>query len=316
MSTSSRMTVREMARLAGVSVATVSRVCNGTGQVSEELRCRVLASIRAYGYRPDHRGQALAARRHNAIGLVFPGLGGPYFGELIQGFESEAVQASASVHILCTHLRGDSDVQVAEMAHRVDGLAVMGGTVSDAALLALAGRLPVVTLAGTGPGGIPAIRAENRIAMHTLTTHLLAGHGFTDLVFVGDPERSPDVAERWHGFRAAHRDRGRTVRRRPVPQAVVCANDETALGMLVGMLGAGVRVPDDIAITGFDDVPMAAVVSPGLTTIRQPIRELGAETARQLLNANANAAPDAAPPPGRVLPTDMVVRESCGCGAD
>lgn len=333
MGNSGRMTVREMARLAGVSVATVSRVCNGTGQVSEALRRRVLASIEAHGYRPDHRGQALAARRHNAVGLVFPGLGGPYFGELIQGFESEAVQARASVHILCTHLREDSDEQVIEMARRVDGLAVIGGTVADATVRLLAAGLPVVTLAGTGPGGVPSIRAENRDAMRALTAHLLVVHGRTDLVFVGNPDRSPDVRERWHGFRAAHTELGLTVRRRPVrvdmrqedgvsaadgllrrrpvPQAVVCANDETALGVLVGVLGAGVQVPADIVITGFDDVPMAAVVSPGLTTVRQPIRELGAETARQLLRAAGGSGGTA--PPGCVLPTELVIRRSCGC---
>jgi LacI family transcriptional regulator len=326
------MTVRDMARLAGVSVATISRVVNGTGQVSEDLRRRVLESIQAHGYRPDHRGQALAARRHHAVGLVFPGLGGPYFGELIQGFESEAVQARTSVHILCTHLREDSDEQVVEMARRVDGLAIIGGTVADSTVCDLAARLPVVVLAGTGPDGVPSIRAENRDAMRALTAHLLVDHRLTVLVFVGSPDRSPDVRERWHGFRLAHRDLGRAVRRRPVrvdlrqedgvsvagallrrrpmPQAVVCANDETALGVLVGALGAGMRVPDDIVITGFDDVPMAALVVPALTTVRQPIRELGAETARQLLGAVTGSEP-----PGRLLPTELVLRRSCGCTA-
>jgi LacI family transcriptional regulator len=333
LSNSNRMTVREMARLAGVSVATVSRVFNGTGQVSEELRQRVLESIKAHGYQPDHRGRALAARRHNALGFVFPGLAGPYFAELIQGFELEAVESRASVHILCTHLREDSDEQVIEMARRVDGLAVIGGTVSDDAVLRLAASLPVITLAGTGPGPVPSIRAENRAAMHALTTHLLVDHGLTDLVFVGSPDGSPDVSERWAGFRAAHRDLGRAVRRRPVrislrqedgvriadellrrrpvPQAMLCANDETALGMLYGALGAGVRVPDDVVITGFDDVPMAALVSPGLTTVRQPIRELAAETARQLLRAMPG--PDSRAPQNRVLPTELVIRRSCGC---
>src|SRR5690349_14942854 len=83
----SRMTVREIARLAGVSVATVSRVSNGTGQVSPEMRRRVLDAIEAHGYQPHHLGQALAAGKHGAVGLVFPGLAGPYFGGLIQGFE-------------------------------------------------------------------------------------------------------------------------------------------------------------------------------------------------------------------------------------
>ena len=257
LSNSNRMTVREMARLAGVSVATVSRVFNGTGQVSEEMRQRVLESIKAHGYQPDHRGRALAARRHNAVGLVFPGLAGPYFAELIQGFEQEAVQSRASVHILCTHLREDSDEQVIEMARRVDGLAVIGGTVSDDAVLAP--RRPACRSSrwrAPAPGPCRRSGPRTRAAMHALTTHLLVDHGLTDLIFVGSPDGSPDVSERWDGFRAAHRDLGRApcgaarsgsacarrtactaadqlLRRRPVPQAIVCANDETALGVLV-----------------------------------------------------------------------------------
>ncbi|WP_199736555.1 LacI family DNA-binding transcriptional regulator [Micromonospora sp. HM5-17] len=329
----SRMTAREIARLAGVSVATVSRVWNGVGQVSEETRRRVLEAIEAHGYRPDHLGKALAAGRHNAVGLVFPGLSGPYFSELIQGFESEAVQSRASVHILCTHLREDSDDQVIEMARRVDGITVLGGTISDDAVRRLADMVPVVMLAGSGPDQVPAVRAENTAAMAELTRHLLVEHGLRNLAFVGNPDGSPDVSERWAGFRAAHDELGlpppappirvglqqpdgvyaaeRLLERGTVPPAIVCANDETALGALVGVLGRGLRVPRDVVITGFDDVPMSALVSPPLTTVRQPIRELAAEAARRLLTTVAD--PAAASPEHTVLPTTVVIRGSCGC---
>jgi LacI family transcriptional regulator len=329
----SRMTVREIARLAGVSVATISRVSNGTGQVSDATRRRVLDAIRAHDYRPDHRGQALAARRHSAVGLVFPGLAGPYFSELIQGFEAEAVPSRTSVHVLCTHLRDDSDAQVIEMARRVDGLAVLGGTVSEAALVQLAGSVPVVVLAGIGPPGVACVRVENTPAMTGLTRHLLVEHGLRRLVFVGDPRGSPDVSERWRGFRLAHRELSLTAPRSPLrlglqqqdgvqaadqllartprPEAIVCANDETALGVLVGALGRGLRVPEDVVITGFDDVPMAALVSPPLTTVRQPVRDLAAQTARLLLRAADE--PAGAAPPAVVLPTELVLRRSCGC---
>ncbi|MFB9236523.1 LacI family DNA-binding transcriptional regulator [Plantactinospora siamensis] len=332
----SRVTVREIARLAGVSVATVSRVSNGTGQVSPEMRRRVLEAIEKHGYRPDHLGRALAARRHGALGLVFPGLSGPYFTELIQGFESEAVPSQASVHILCTHLREDSDAQVLEMGRRVDGVAVIGGTISDTALSRLAEMVPVVVVAGEAPGGVPSIRVENTASMAALTRHLLVDHGLRDLVFVGNPEGSPDVTQRWTGFLDAHRSlglrppaapvavglqqadgvlaaerllrAGRGVRR---PEGVVCANDETALGVLVGALGRGLRVPQDVVITGFDDAPMAALVTPGLTTVRQPVRDLAAEAARIVLTAVDR--PGAPAPGDLVLPTEPVLRRSCGC---
>ncbi|MEU5567532.1 LacI family DNA-binding transcriptional regulator [Micromonospora musae] len=331
----SRVTVREIARLAGVSVATVSRVSNGTGQVSEEMRRRVLEAIEKYGYRPDHLGRALAARRHGALGLVFPGLSGPYFTELIQGFESEAVPARASVHILCTHLREDSDDQALEMARRVDGIAVVGGTITEPALLRLAELVPVVVLAGRGPETVPSVGVANAPAMTMLTRHLLVDHGLRDLAFVGNPDGSPDVSQRWAGFQAAYRELdlapptqplrlamqqhdGVLATERllggdtPAPQAVVCANDELALGVLVGALGRGLRVPEDLVITGFDDAPMAALVSPPLTTVRQPVRELAAEAARLILNAvdAPGAAFDSV-----VLPTEFVVRRSCGCPA-
>ncbi len=330
----SRVTVREIARLAGVSVATVSRVSNGTGQVSEEMRRRVLKAIEKHGYRPDHLGRALAAGRHGALGLVFPGLSGPYFTELIQGFDSEAVPVQASVHILCTHLREDSDDQVLEMARRVDGIAVIGGTISEPVLRRLAEMVPVVVLAGQGPETVPSVSVDNAPAMTRLTRHLLVDHGLRDLAFVGNPGGSPDISERWAGFRDAYRELDLTPPAEPVrvamqqpdgvlaaerllggegaaPQAVVCANDEIALGVLVGALGRGLRVPEDLVITGFDDVPMAALVSPSLTTVRQPVRELAAEAARRILNAADS--PGAAAPDSIVLPTELVVRRSCGC---
>ncbi|MFC4022016.1 LacI family DNA-binding transcriptional regulator [Micromonospora sp. GCM10011542] len=333
----SRLTVREIARLAGVSVATVSRVSNGTGQVSEEMRRRVLEAIEKHGYRPDHLGRALAAGRHGALGLVFPGLSGPYFTELIQGFESEAVPSRASVHILCTHLRSDSDQQVLEMGRRVDGVAVIGGTISELALLRLAETVPVVVVAGTGPGVVPSVRADNAGSMSALTRHLLVDHELTDLVFVGNPEGSPDVSERWVAFLAAHRSAGVTPPAAPIavsmqqadgvlaaeqllrdhdarPGGVVCANDEIALGVLVGALGRGLRVPQDVVITGFDDAPVAALVNPALTTVRQPVRELAAEAARLILTAVDD--PERAASRDVVLPTELVLRRSCGCPAN
>jgi LacI family transcriptional regulator len=330
-----RLTVREIARLAGVSVATVSRVSNGVGQVSEQTRRRVLRAIEEHGYRPHHLGRALAARRHGAVGLVFPGLSGPYFSELIQGFEAEAMNTRTSVHILCTHLRADADAEVVEMAHRVDGLAVFGGTVSADTIEELRQLVPVVLLAGEGPAGVPAVRVENVASATALTRHLLVDHGLRGLVFVGDPSGSPDVAGRWEGFREAHRQAGVPLPRAPIrvgleqhdgvfaaeqllrraipPRGVVCANDETALGVLVAAAARGLRVPQDLAVTGFDDIPMAALVSPALTTVRQPVRELAGQTARLLLRAAAGEADPAER--GLVLATDLVIRASCGCPA-
>ncbi|MGC4943770.1 LacI family DNA-binding transcriptional regulator [Kribbella sp. DT2] len=325
-----RLTVREIAEIAGVSIATVSRVSRGIGQVSPETRARVERVIEEHDYRPSQLGKALAERKHGAVAMVFPGLSGPYFSELIQGFEYEAMEAGASVHIVGTHHRAAADDDVLAISGRVDGIAVHGGTIQQQTLRRLAAEVPVVVLAGKPLDGIPAVRADNsRVA--ELTRHLLLDHGYRRLAFVGNPDGSPDVTERWEAFKQGHREAKATPPKAPLkvglqqsdgviaagellagrrhPGAIVCANDETALGVLIGALGRGLKVPDDVAITGFDDVAMSSLVRPGLTTIRQPVRELGAVTARLLIAGvgGPGAVMDT------VLTTELVLRGSCGC---
>lgn len=323
-----KITVRRVAELAGVSPATVSRVSRGSTQVDPVLRERVLRVIEEEGYRPSHFGRALAERRHGALGLVFPGLSGPYFAELIQGFEVQALETGDSVLVLASHSRADTDATVIDLAGRVDGMAIHGGTISDAALEKLCGMVRVVVMAAdTGPAHA-SVRVDNT-SVRGLTRHLLVDHGYRRLAFVGTPDGSPDITVRWEGFLAAHKSARRKPPAEPVrvglqqsdgviaaaqlldggdpPEAVVCANDETALGFMIGAMGRGLRVPDDIAITGFDDMPMASLVNPDLTTVRQPVRELATTTARLLADRSPDPAGDV------LLPTEIVLRGSCGC---
>lgn len=326
----SRVTLRRVAEMAGVSPATVSRVSRGTTPVSPELRDRVLRVIEEYGYKPSHFGRALAERRHGALALVFPGLSGPYFSELIQGFESEALETGDSVLVLASHARADTDATVLDLADRVDGMAIHGGTVSTETIARVAEQIRVVVMASQAGPAQASVSVAND-TMEELTRHLLVDHGYRQLAFVGTPDGSPDVTTRWQAFLAAHTAARRMPPAEPIrvglqqsdgalaaeqlldgdgdrPDAVVCANDETALGFLLSALGRGLRVPQDIAITGFDDLPMAALVRPALTTIRQPIRELAATTARLLADPLGQEAGDI------VLPTELILRGSCGCG--
>lgn len=326
-------TLQEIARDAGVSIATVSRVARGIGQVAPQTRHKVLEAIERRQFRPSHLGRALVERRHAALGIVFPGLGGPYYPEVVAGFEDEAVRARVGVVILGTHQLRESVDLVLELADRVDGMAVMGGVLPDNQVLRLVERGDrVVQLASRPLVGVPTVRTENLAAMAALTTHLLVEHGYRDLAFVGDPEGSPDVTFRWRGFLQAHERAGVAPPPRPIrvglqqdhgfvaaqrlletsarPRAIVCANDETALGAVLAVMDRGLRVPHDIAVTGFDDNAMAGLVASGLTTVHQPMRTLGAETARLLLGQlgdEPNGALD------RVLESQLVVRGSCGC---
>jgi LacI family transcriptional regulator len=331
-------TIYQVAQHAGVSIATVSRVQRGNGPVAADTRARVARSIKSLDYRPSPNARSLAASRHDASGIVFPDLSGPYYSEVIYGFERETVEARNSVLILGTHGRERADDLVHDLAARVDGLVIMGRTVPDR-LVAELGRMkvPVVLLARPAVDGADTVLAENRNSAVDLVRHLF-GHGLDDLLFVGDPDASPDAAERWAGFLDAHRLTGRprpapplvsdfteggghaAVRGRlsagldgrGLPAGLVCANDEIALGALRAARDLGIQVPDQLAITGWDDIPVAALVSPTLTTVRQPMRELGS-IAAVLLAERISAG--RVEPRHVLLPTSLVLRASCGCQA-
>ncbi|GAB3591868.1 LacI family DNA-binding transcriptional regulator [Angustibacter peucedani] len=329
-------TLRQVAERAGVSIATVSRVVRGVDSVSDETRQRVEEAVAALEFRPNQRARALASRRHHALGVVFPGLSGPYYSEVIAGFEAEAVASQLSVLILGTHLLEHSRRLVLDMADRVDGIAVMGGSVPDDVVQALVeARCPVVQLAGGTVAAVPQVRTEGADPVRELTRHLIQDHDYERLAFVGNPVGSPDAADRWRGFQQAHRDLGVAVPRHPLraahdqagglvaadkllamrtrPRAAVCVNDETAIGMLITLLGRGIRVPQDVALTGFDDLPAASLTAPALTTVRQQVRELGSRTVRMLRTAIDGGLD---PRAEVVLPTEVVRRASCGCAPE
>lgn len=333
-----RPTVRDVARHAGVSVATVSRVTHDDPVVTAETKERVLASMAELGYTPSVLGRSLAYQRYNTLGIVLPGLGGPYFAALIQGAESVAEGAGVAVNVLGTHLRPDATRAVEQLALRVDGLIIEGGTVSDALLGELARRLPVVLVAGEHPD-LLTVRTDGRTAAAELTRHLIETHDYRRLRFVGAPEGSPDTTARYAGFRDALAKYGLTEQGPPVrhglearygaiaarqihaegelPDALVCANDELAIGVLATLPGLGHAIPRDMAIVGFDDQDIAGLASPTLTTVHQPVFELGSTSADLVLAATRDRKEVFTPlhPEDRVLPTRPVIRESCGCPA-
>lgn len=322
-------TIYEVAQRAGVSIATVSRVLRDSDLVTEATRARVHAAVRELHFTPNRLGRSLAEGRHAANGIVFPELVGPYYAEVVLGYEAAASELGSSVLILATRRRADAAAAVVELAGRVDGVVVMGNTVDDDVVRGIAaGGVPVVLLARDPVPGVDTLRTRNDASAVELTRHLLA-HGHREFAFLGDPDGAPDVAGRYAGFASALKTAGRPV---PVPvpcdldlasgetaaatvlsgrgrpDAVVCANDEIALGVHLAAEAAGLRVPDDLAVTGWDDVLAARFA--GLTTIRQPMRELGAAAARWLHRRIAQGTPT--PARRRVLPTRLVVRRSCG----
>ena len=324
-------TIYSVAEHAGVSIATVSRVLQGAGTVSSRTTQKVLDAVEELNYVPLGAARSLAVRQHEAHGLVLPELSGPYYSELLMGFESRAAELGQSVTLMLTDGKADLARAVRQLATRVDGLAVFSSAAMPPAVArALHGQKPVIIVAGEPQDGIESVGAENARSAEELTEHVL-GHGRTRLVFVGDPDGAPDIHERHAGFVAAHRARGLEVAE-PVrvpfregegekvaervlagdleADALVCANDELALSIMSHLQDAGRDVPGDLAVVGWDDVMASRYVRPGMTTVRQPVRELGALAAERLHQRVQGAPPLAE---RQVLPTRVIIRGSCGC---
>jgi len=338
-----RSTIYEVARRCGVSTATVSRVMHdGTG-FSPATRKRVLATAAAMGWVPSGPARGLAFRKTGIVGLLFPDLTAfseseeespLYIDQVLRGAERAAAAAGFAVLIAAT--RGAGRKLARSVVGQVDGLVVMARSLPVRDIQTFSRSVPMVVLADrSNRSKLDYVGADNRGGMRELTAHLLTAHGFTRLAFVGGPARSPDSQERFAGFRMALREAGRPVPGQPAadggfteaggaramrallasgkpPQAVVFGNDEMAVGGLAVLRAAGLRVPSGIAVTGFDDIALSRHVQPSLTTVRQPMRDLGQQAVALLL---ARMAEPTSPRHSLVLPTQLVLRRSCGCPA-
>lgn len=323
-------TIYTVAERAGVSTATVSRALAGSPKVAERTRAAVVQAAQDLDYLPDAAARALAGRRTHALGLVLPDVDGPFYAELLVGFEIAASRLGFSVVIMQADPRHDARRAIRRLAGTVDAIAFMArSAASDALVAEVAGRRPVITVARAQVPGRDALFAENRETARRLTEHLLAG-GRRRPGFVGTPERGSDIGERHRGFVDALTAAGiavpEVVEAEPTEEAgaaaaerlladglpydaLVCGNDEIAIALLQTLQDRGVRIPQDLAITGWDDITTARYIRPALTTVAQPVRGLGALAAERLAALIDGAAPEPAPV---VLPSEIVLRSSCG----
>ena len=331
----SGVTIREVARAAGVSVATVSRVVNGTGPVKDETRRRVEDEIARLAYAPNAAARSLITARTSTIGVVLPDIWGEFFSEVIRGIDVSARQAGYHVLVSSTHSDASETGDVLRaMNGRVDGVVVMSPTVPVRALQAfLPPGLPAVFLS-SAPGGsaFPAVVVDNRGAARAMLEHLLS-LGYRRPALVNGPASNSDAAERRRGCGDALRagripreavveitgDFGeesgeeageRIARLSPRPDVVFAANDSMAIGVLIALRRAGLRVPADVAVAGFDDIPVARFATPPLSTVRHDLRNLGERAmARLLAEISGEGSSHAA---REVLPFRLVLRESTG----
>lgn len=324
-------TIHDVARRAGVSSATVSRALRRVGPTSPDVRARVSAAVAELGYVPLRRA-APHRRRKNSLGIVLPDAFGSYFAELLLGLAATASANRQRIDVVVTAPMDDPSRATRELATHVDGLVIAPGTVPDSVAASVGRDVPVVLLSRPWLAGCDAVSAENVDTATRLTTHLF-DHGRRHLVFVGDPDSSTDAAGRYRGYRLAHAAAGLPLRRPPlrVPlveaagihvadellrrrvkvDAVVCANDELAVAVMKRLQDNRVRVPDDLAVVGWDDVSTARYVCPGLTTVHQPVLALARHAVHRLLQRIDGGGP--AGEQAAELPSELVLRASCGC---
>jgi LacI family transcriptional regulator len=354
------VTLYDVARRAGVSIATVSRVLHGQDRVRDSTRARVRAAIEELGYVPDGAAQSLATSRKEVIGLVcvehaqltpnqydVESMSLLFYDEVIHGVEARIRERHWSLLItylredemLGTLLREDGPVlpRLLALSGKVDGLLIGEGVVAGSLVARLAQRLPVVIVAGDpAQRTADVIAADNYSGATALVEHLVAEHGRRQLFHVDGPATAPDATMRRLALRAviaAHPPAvltgsytGRFSVRSgeeagdqllagagangELPDAIVCANDQMAIGVLRTLVARGVRVPGDVAVVGFDDIFPASLCDPPLTTVRQPIRLMSERACDRLFKRIADPS---LRPKAELLPTELVLRSSCGC---
>jgi LacI family transcriptional regulator, galactose operon repressor len=308
----------------------------------------VLKVIEALGYIPDGAAQSMARHRKEVIGLLAVESRSPdtdveqegllFIEEVLRGVEFSLNKIEWS--LLISLLRGDDQVaafrRMQKVSAKVDGLLITEGIVSSEQLALLAVRTPIVLIAGSpDEPHADVISADNGAGTRALVSHLIEQHGRTRLFAIAGPPEAPDARERrsaltqtladYPGTSLAGLFEGRfaamsgqlavrdilTWPRSELPDAIVCGNDQMAIGAIRELQMAGIRVPADVAVVGFDDMHAGTLVAPPLTTVRQPMRLLGERACSRLLERIADPA---LPRHVERLPTELIIRESCGCG--
>lgn len=300
----SNATIRDVARRAQVSVASVSRVLNRLANVSEETRARVAEAVRDLGYVPHAGARSLSLARTNAIGVVLPDFHGEFFSEIVRGMDREASRHGYMLLLSNVHAGLEqSGNAMRAMRGRVDGLVILAPHLSEAELAEAvpAGTPSVLINTRSDVGGHAGVRLDNVAGARLVADHL-AAIGRKRVVQIAGAPGNIDAQERSQAFKAALRDRGvelETVQGEFTEEsgetaintllksghkfdAVFAGNDMMASGALQALRRAGLRVPEDVAVVGFDDIPMARHI--GLTTVRVRIAELGGRALERLVS--------------------------------
>jgi DNA-binding LacI/PurR family transcriptional regulator len=326
--------MRDVARKAGVSIKTVSRVVNDLGEISDGTRQRVLAIIEELGYRPNVLARGLVSGRTLSVGLIIPQIADPFFPEVVQGVESVAHEHGYSVFLCNTNEDPQEELNYIDIlaGKQVDGFILCGSRLDEEQLSQVASQHCVSVLTSRKPRGTAVVSIAGEEGQFQLTSHLIK-LGHRAIGHIGWRTKNEDPMARVNGYYHALRENGIDIEERrmvaisreiteagrqaakqlleqaPEITAVTCYSDLLAVGALQACADVGRRVPQDLAVVGFDDIPLASLVTPRLTTMRVPRYELGKMVMELLLRGmDADGCSEEL---FHVQP-QLVIRESCG----
>jgi LacI family transcriptional regulator len=323
-------TLLDVAREAGVSPSTVSRILNGTARVSEDKRLAVLAAIAQMRFAPNQMAQGLKKGRSMTVGIVVQDISSPFFDETLRGVDDGLKDTGYASVIVSGHWNADEEAERIRLlfARKVDGIILCSGRISDEAVLEFSSQRPIVST-GRALHTRTALgfKLDNEHGAWLAVRHLLE-LGHRRIAFVSGPVNHADAIERLAGYRRALQEADIVYDPKLVVEgdfheasgllavnhlfethqqfsAVFAANDLSAYGVRLSLYRKGIRVPDDISLVGFDDLPGSAYTTPPLTTVRQPLYDIGriATTALLRLINGENFEND-------LPPLELVVRET------
>lgn len=327
------VTLEDIARQAGVSPSTVSRVLNGSKRVAEAKRTLVLAAIEQHDYKPNPVARGLVRGRSMTVGVLMQDISSPFFARMVSGIEQGLDggpyrSVFASTHWRAEHQEHELRSLQLLLERRVDGVIVLASSIPDDELRAVAAEVPVIVVARRiDELESQCLYVDNRGGAYRATRYLL-GLGHTRIAHIAGTAGHPDAADRLEGYKGALADAGLPVDENLIVDgqldeesglaaieellargqqftAVFAANDQTAYGVMLGLYNHGYRIPNDMSLVGFDDQFLSAYTLPPLTTVRQPSFEMGLAAAEGLLRLLNNEEPRL-----RHFPMDLTIRKS------
>ncbi len=330
------ITIKDIARQAGVSPSTVSRVLNSTKPVAVDKRALVLAAVEELQYRPNEMARGLARGRSMTVGVVVQDIGSPFFAWIVSGIEQGLDRAGYRPMLTTTHWRTDNESDEVRSLQMVlerqgDGVIVVGSHIPDEQLRVVAEQVPMVVVARRVQGlEAQCVFIDNRDAAYRATRYLI-GLGHTRIAHIRGTAGHPDANEREAGYCLALAEAGLPVNERLIVDAqfteqsglagvekllargeqftaIFAANDQSAYGVMLGLFNHGYRIPNDVSVIGFDDQFLSAYTLPPLTTVHQPSLEMGKVATEGLLRMINNQAPRLPRFPG-----ELIIRKSAMC---